>query len=125
MVKIKFLFVCLSYRFDIRLMREGRMKGQAFVTLPGTEQAKQAVADVNAFVLKGKPMAVVSSRRIHVISFVFSSSVHHSVYLLLHLSFLIFFRWVFFFPSTLGVLRVCVWWGGDKNERCICVSTGV
>lgn len=74
------------------------MKGQAFVTLPGTEQAKQAVADVNAFVLKGKPMAVVSSRRIHVISFVFSSSVHHSVYLLLHLSFLIFFRWVFFSP---------------------------
>lgn len=76
MVKIKFSFICLSYRFDIRLMREGRMKGQAFVTLPGTEQAKQAVADVNAFVLKGKPMAVVSSRRIHVIP----SSVHHSVY---------------------------------------------
>ncbi|PVD38143.1 hypothetical protein C0Q70_00754 [Pomacea canaliculata] len=48
--------------FDIRLMREGRMKGQAFVTLPGTEQAKQAVADVNAFVLKGKPMAVQFAR---------------------------------------------------------------
>ena len=36
------------------------MKGQAFVTLAAEEQAVKAVRDTNAFVLKGKPMAVVS-----------------------------------------------------------------
>jgi RNA recognition motif-containing protein len=40
-------------------MKEGRMKGQAFVTLAREEQAVQAVRDTNAFLFKGKPMAVV------------------------------------------------------------------
>ncbi|KAK7506645.1 hypothetical protein BaRGS_00002120 [Batillaria attramentaria] len=48
--------------FDIRLMKEGRMKGQAFVTLGTDEQAMKAVRDTNGFVLKGKPMAVQFAR---------------------------------------------------------------
>ncbi|KAK7112296.1 hypothetical protein V1264_011769 [Littorina saxatilis] len=48
--------------FDIRLMKEGRMKGQAFVTLGKEEQAIKAVRDTNAFVLRGKPMAVLFAR---------------------------------------------------------------
>ncbi|XP_076459994.1 RNA-binding region-containing protein 3-like [Babylonia areolata] len=48
--------------FDIRLMKEGRMKGQAFVTLGTDEQAAKAVRDTNAFVLKGKPMVVHFAR---------------------------------------------------------------
>ncbi|KAL8564091.1 hypothetical protein ACOMHN_034568 [Nucella lapillus] len=48
--------------FDIRLMKEGRMKGQAFVTLATEEQAAKAVRDTNAFVLKGKPMVVHYAR---------------------------------------------------------------
>lgn len=36
------------------------MKGQAFVTLPNENGARHAVKDANGFVLKGKPMAVVS-----------------------------------------------------------------
>lgn len=48
--------------FDIRLMKEGRMKGQAFVTLGLDEQAVKAVRDTNGYVLKGKPMAVQFAR---------------------------------------------------------------
>ena len=35
------------------------MKGQAFVTLGTEEKAVKALKDTNAFVFKGKPMAVV------------------------------------------------------------------
>ena len=45
--------------FDIRLMKEGRMKGQAFITLGTDQQALKALRDTNAFAFKGKPMAVV------------------------------------------------------------------
>lgn len=48
--------------FDIRVMKEGRMKGQAFVTLPTEEVAEQALNDTNGFVLNGKPMAVQFAR---------------------------------------------------------------
>ncbi|RMX56550.1 hypothetical protein pdam_00007187 [Pocillopora damicornis] len=51
------LFCC---RFDIRLMKEGRMKGQAFVTLPSEEKAKKALRDAHGYILQGKPMVIVS-----------------------------------------------------------------
>ncbi len=51
----------LCYRFDIRLMQSGRMKGQAFVGMPDREIAAEALRDTNGYVLHGKPMVVVSS----------------------------------------------------------------
>ena len=51
------LFCC---RFDIRLMKEGRMKGQAFVTLPSEEKSKKALRDAHGYILQGKPMVIVS-----------------------------------------------------------------
>ena len=48
--------------FDIRLMKEGRMKGQAFVTLPQESAAKEALEDTNRFVMHGKPMVVQFAR---------------------------------------------------------------
>ncbi|XP_067945508.1 RNA-binding region-containing protein 3-like [Watersipora subatra] len=47
--------------FNIRHMTEGRMKGQAFVTLPNVEAAEAALLECHAFVLNGKPMAVAYS----------------------------------------------------------------
>ncbi|XP_067892661.1 RNA-binding region-containing protein 3 isoform X2 [Heterodontus francisci] len=49
--------------FDIRLMKEGRMKGQAFVGLPNEKAAAKALKEVNGFELKEKPMVVVSFHR--------------------------------------------------------------
>ncbi|XP_044736119.1 RNA-binding region-containing protein 3-like [Chrysoperla carnea] len=51
-----------SNMFDIRLMQEGRMKGQAFVTLPTVALAKQAVQETNGYILKDKPICVVFAR---------------------------------------------------------------
>ena len=48
--------------FDIRLMQEGRMKGQAFITLPSEMAAKQALRDTNAYVLNDKPIVVQFAR---------------------------------------------------------------
>ncbi|KAF3819573.1 hypothetical protein GH733_015082, partial [Mirounga leonina] len=42
--------------FDIRLMKEGRMKGQAFVGLPNEKAAAKALKEANGYVLFGKPM---------------------------------------------------------------------
>lgn len=53
-------FYFIYYRFDIRLMKEGRMKGQGFITFPTEEAAEKALNDTNGYVLNGKPMAVVS-----------------------------------------------------------------
>ena len=44
--------------FDIRLLKEGKMKGQAFIVLGSEEKAIQAVNDTNGFELNGKPMVV-------------------------------------------------------------------
>lgn len=44
--------------FSIRLMKEGRMKGQAFVTFPSVKQASEALEDTNGFILNDKPMVV-------------------------------------------------------------------
>ena len=41
-------------------MKEGRMKGQAFITLPSEEKAKKALRDVHGYILQGKPMVIVS-----------------------------------------------------------------
>jgi len=43
---------------DIKVMKEGRMKGQAFVTLPSIDLAIQAVNEVHGYKLYGRPMLV-------------------------------------------------------------------
>ncbi|CAH0381762.1 unnamed protein product [Bemisia tabaci] len=48
--------------FDVRLMQEGRMKGQAFVTLQTVEQTKKALEETNGYILKDKPMVVQFAR---------------------------------------------------------------
>lgn len=49
-------------QFDIRLMQEGRMKGQAFVTLESVEVAQKALKETNGYILKTKPLVVVFAR---------------------------------------------------------------
>ena len=48
--------------FDIRLMIDGRMKGQAFVTLPNEEKANRALQETNGYMLIDKPIAVQFAR---------------------------------------------------------------
>lgn len=48
--------------FDVRVMQEGRMKGQCFVTFPSIEIAEQALNETNGFILKEKPMVVAFAR---------------------------------------------------------------
>lgn len=48
--------------FSIRVMQEGRMKGQAFVSLPSVELSQRAVSETNGFILKNKPMVVQFAR---------------------------------------------------------------
>ncbi|XP_063239090.1 RNA-binding region-containing protein 3-like isoform X2 [Bacillus rossius redtenbacheri] len=48
--------------FDIRLMKEGRMKGQAFVTLQSVKMAEKALEETNGYILKNKPMVVQFAR---------------------------------------------------------------
>lgn len=43
-------------------MQEGRMKGQAFVTLQNIKQAKLALEETNGYILKDKPMVVQFAR---------------------------------------------------------------
>ncbi|XP_006853102.2 U11/U12 small nuclear ribonucleoprotein 65 kDa protein isoform X1 [Amborella trichopoda] len=47
---------------DIKLMQEGRMRGQAFVTFPSTELAHHGLKLVNGYVFKGKPMIIQFGR---------------------------------------------------------------
>lgn len=49
-------------QFDIRLMQEGRMKGQAFITLDNVELAHKALRETNGYILKDKPLVVVFAR---------------------------------------------------------------
>lgn len=44
--------------FHIRHMTEGRMKGQAFITLPNKEAAETAVIECHSYVLNDKPISV-------------------------------------------------------------------
>ncbi|XP_013788763.1 RNA-binding protein 40-like [Limulus polyphemus] len=48
--------------YDVRVMKEGRMKGQAFVTLASEKEASKAVAETNGFLLYGKPLVVQFAR---------------------------------------------------------------
>ncbi|NWI39586.1 RBM40 protein, partial [Picathartes gymnocephalus] len=48
--------------FDIRLMKEGRMKGQAFIGLPHEKAAAKALKEANGYVLFEKPMVVQFAR---------------------------------------------------------------
>ncbi|XP_010528771.1 PREDICTED: U11/U12 small nuclear ribonucleoprotein 65 kDa protein [Tarenaya hassleriana] len=46
----------------VRLMQEGRMRGQAFVTFPSVELAHHALNLVNGFMFKNKPMIIQFGR---------------------------------------------------------------
>ncbi|XP_030624657.1 RNA-binding region-containing protein 3 [Chanos chanos] len=48
--------------FDIVLMKEGRMKGQAFIGLPNEKSAERALRDTNGYVLHDKPLVVQFAR---------------------------------------------------------------
>ena len=65
----------LFFRFDIRLMKEGRMKGQAFITLPSEDKAKKALRDVHGYILLGKPMVIVSLSRFYLLPHKFRGGV--------------------------------------------------
>lgn len=47
---------------SVKLMQEGRMRGQAFVTFPSIDIAHRALNLVNGFVYKGKPMIIQFGR---------------------------------------------------------------
>lgn len=47
---------------SVKLMQEGRMRGQAFVTFPSVDVAHRALNLVNGFVFKGKPMIIQFGR---------------------------------------------------------------
>lgn len=48
--------------FDIRLMKEGRMKGQAFVTFSNEQSAEIALTETNGYLLCEKPLVVSFAR---------------------------------------------------------------
>ncbi|XP_078147518.1 RNA-binding region-containing protein 3 isoform X1 [Centroberyx gerrardi] len=48
--------------FDVVLMKEGRMKGQAFVGLPSEHIAEKALRETNGYVLYDKPLVVQFAR---------------------------------------------------------------
>lgn len=48
--------------FDVRVMQEGRMKGQGFVTFPSIAIAETALNETNGYILKDKPMVVQFAR---------------------------------------------------------------
>ncbi|GMH26564.1 hypothetical protein Nepgr_028407 [Nepenthes gracilis] len=47
---------------SVKLMQEGRMRGQAFVTFPTIELANRALNLANGYVFKGKPMIIQFGR---------------------------------------------------------------
>lgn len=47
---------------SVKLMQEGRMRGQAFVTFPSVELAHHALNLANGYVFKGKPMIIQFGR---------------------------------------------------------------
>lgn len=48
--------------FNIKLMKEGRMKGQAFINFNTVEAAQQALQDTNGYVLKEKALVVMFAK---------------------------------------------------------------
>ncbi|WMV13185.1 hypothetical protein MTR67_006570 [Solanum verrucosum] len=66
---IYFIFGSLFVSIDeaksslaVKLMQEGRMRGQAFVTFPSAELAQNALNLVNGYVFKGKPIVIQFGR---------------------------------------------------------------
>ncbi|XP_039263691.2 RNA-binding region-containing protein 3-like [Styela clava] len=51
-----------SNMFDVRLMTQGRMKGQAFIGMPNIEAATRALRATNGYQLINKPMVVHFAR---------------------------------------------------------------
>lgn len=51
-----------STKYEVRLMQEGRMKGQAFITLESMEWAQRAVDETNGYMLKGRPIVAVFAK---------------------------------------------------------------
>ncbi|WOK95903.1 hypothetical protein Cni_G04610 [Canna indica] len=51
-----------SAGLTIKLMQEGRMRGQAFVTFPSVDLAQHALNLVNGYVFKGKPIIIQFGR---------------------------------------------------------------
>lgn len=49
-------------QFDIKLMQEGKMKGQAFVTLDSVQLAQKAIKETNGYIIKDKPLVVAFAR---------------------------------------------------------------
>lgn len=49
-------------QFDIRLMQEGKMKGQAFITFDSVQLAQKALKETNGYILKNKPLVVAFAR---------------------------------------------------------------
>lgn len=47
---------------SVKLMQEGRMRGQAFLTFPSVDLAHHALNLVNGYVFKGKPMIIQFGR---------------------------------------------------------------
>lgn len=43
-------------------MKEGRMKGQAFITLQNVKQAQLALKETNGYILRDKPLVVQFAR---------------------------------------------------------------
>ncbi|XP_077101166.1 RNA-binding region-containing protein 3 [Siphateles boraxobius] len=48
--------------FDVVLMREGRMKGQAFIELPSERSAEKALKETNGYIFNDKPLVVQFAR---------------------------------------------------------------
>ncbi|KAM9331745.1 RNA-binding region-containing protein 3 isoform 1-T2 [Pholidichthys leucotaenia] len=48
--------------FDVVLMKEGRMKGQAFIGLPSLRSAEKALRETNGYILYDKPLVVQFAR---------------------------------------------------------------
>lgn len=72
-----YLHISLSLliSFDVRVMQQGRMKGQAFIGMPNEEIASKALSDTLGYKLYDKPMVVVRLSSIHIsFSLSFSSS---------------------------------------------------
>lgn len=82
----RFLILSFASRFDIRLMKEGRMKGQAFIGLPNEKAAAKALKEANGYVLFEKPMVVVSfSSNSYILFFVSSPSISSFALLVFYL----------------------------------------
>ncbi|XP_018413791.1 PREDICTED: RNA-binding protein 40 [Nanorana parkeri] len=59
---VSFLSETEKNMFDVRLMKEGRMKGQAFIGFPNEDAAAKALKHAHGYVLFDKPMVIQFAR---------------------------------------------------------------